>query len=37
MQQLKSLIDNWVVLAQGLSGSIGALAFPTRLYMYKGA
>ena len=27
MQQLKSLIDNWVGLAQSLIGSIGALAF----------
>lgn len=27
MQQLKQLIDNWVLLAQGLIGSVGALAF----------
>jgi hypothetical protein len=25
--QLKSLVDNWILLAQGLIGSIGALAF----------
>jgi hypothetical protein len=24
--QLKSLVDNWILLAQGLIGSIGALA-----------
>jgi hypothetical protein len=34
MQQLKSLIDNWVVLAQGLIGSIGALAFLVA-FLYK--
>ena len=27
MSQLKALIDNWVVLAQGLIGSVGCLAF----------
>lgn len=27
MNQLKQLIDNWVLLAQGLIGSVGALAF----------
>ncbi len=27
MEQLKQLIDNWIVLAQGLIGSVGALAF----------
>jgi hypothetical protein len=26
MDQLKTLLDNWVLLAQGLVGSIGALA-----------
>jgi hypothetical protein len=34
MQQLKSLIDNWVLLAQGLIGSIGALAFLVA-FMFK--
>jgi len=34
VQQLKSLIDNWVLLAQGLIGSIGALAFLVA-FMYK--
>ena len=27
MDQLQSLINNWILLAQGLIGSIGALAF----------
>ncbi len=27
MEQLKQLVDNWIVLAQGLIGSVGALAF----------
>jgi len=27
MSELKSLVDNWILLAQGLIGSIGALAF----------
>jgi len=31
---LKSLIDNWILLAQGLIGSIGALAFLVA-FMYK--
>jgi hypothetical protein len=26
MSQLKGLVDNWILLAQGLIGSIGALA-----------
>jgi hypothetical protein len=26
VDQLKALIDNWVLLAQGVIGSIGALA-----------
>jgi hypothetical protein len=26
MDQLKLLLDNWVLLAQGLVGSLGALA-----------
>jgi hypothetical protein len=26
MTELKSLVDNWILLAQGLLGSIGALA-----------
>ncbi|HKB47281.1 MAG TPA: hypothetical protein VKC57_06270 [Ktedonobacterales bacterium] len=34
MPQLKSLIDNWVLLAQGLIGSIGALAFLVA-FLYK--
>ena len=34
MDQLKALIDNWVALAQGLIGSIGALAFLIA-FMYK--
>jgi hypothetical protein len=32
--QLKSLVDNWILLAQGLIGSIGALAFLIA-FMYK--
>ena len=27
MDQLQSLVNNWILLAQGLIGSIGALAF----------
>ncbi|MBJ7609237.1 MAG: hypothetical protein JF887_07365 [Candidatus Dormibacteraeota bacterium] len=34
MTQLKSLVDNWILLAQGLIGSIGALAFLIA-FMYK--
>ena len=34
MSQLKSLVDNWILLAQGLIGSIGALAFLIA-FMYK--
>jgi hypothetical protein len=26
MSELKGLVDNWILLAQGLIGSIGALA-----------
>jgi hypothetical protein len=32
--QLKSLVDNWILLAQGLIGSIGALAFLVA-FLYK--
>src|ERR1700737_3358667 len=34
VDQLKSLIDNWILIAQGLIGSIGALAFLIA-FMYK--
>ncbi len=34
MAQLKGLVDNWILLAQGLIGSIGALAFLIA-FMYK--
>lgn len=34
MASLKQLVDNWIVLAQGLIGSIGALAFLVA-FMYK--
>lgn len=34
MEQLKQLIDNWILVAQGLIGSIGALAFLVA-FMYK--
>jgi hypothetical protein len=34
MSQLKGLVDNWILLAQGLIGSIGALAFLVA-FMYK--
>ena len=34
MAELKSLVDNWILLAQGLIGSIGALAFLIA-FMYK--
>jgi hypothetical protein len=34
MDQLKQLIDNWILIAQGLIGSIGALAFLVA-FMYK--
>ena len=27
MTQLKALIDNWILIAQGLLASVGALAF----------
>jgi hypothetical protein len=32
--ELKSLVDNWILLAQGLLGSVGALAFLIA-FMYK--
>lgn len=34
MQALKQLIDNWILLAQGIIGSVGALAFLVA-FMYK--
>jgi len=34
MDELKSLVDHWVLLAQGLIGSIGALAFLVA-FLYK--
>ena len=34
MEQLKQLVDNWIVIAQGLIGSLGALAF-LAAFMYK--
>jgi len=34
VEQLKQLIDNWILIAQGLIGSIGALAFLVA-FMYK--
>jgi len=34
MEPLKGLIDNWILLAQALIGSIGALAF-LLAFMYK--
>lgn len=34
MAELKALVDNWILLAQGLIGSIGALAFLIA-FMYK--
>ena len=34
MAELKGLVDNWILLAQGLLGSIGALAFLVA-FMYK--
>ena len=34
MESLKLLIDNWILVAQGLIGSIGALAFLVA-FMYK--
>jgi hypothetical protein len=34
MVQLRSLIDNWILIAQGLIGSVGALAFLVA-FMYK--
>ncbi|TMB92011.1 MAG: hypothetical protein E6J45_03890 [Chloroflexi bacterium] len=34
VDQLRSLIDNWILIAQGLIGSIGALAFLVA-FMYK--
>ena len=34
MAQLQALINNWILLAQGLIGSIGALAFLVA-FMYK--
>jgi hypothetical protein len=32
--ELKGLVDNWILLAQGLLGSVGALAFLIA-FMYK--
>ena len=34
MSELKGLVDNWILLAQGLIGSIRALAFLIA-FMYK--
>jgi len=34
VQALKQLIDNWILLAQGIIGSVGALAFLVA-FMYK--
>ena len=34
MDQLKALLDNWILLAQGLIGSLGCLAFLIA-FMYK--
>jgi hypothetical protein len=34
MPELRALIDNWIVIAQALIGSIGALAFLIA-FMYK--
>lgn len=34
MAALKQLVDNWIVLAQGMIGSIGALAFLVA-FMFK--
>jgi hypothetical protein len=34
VESLKQLIDNWILVAQGLIGSIGALAFLVA-FMYK--
>jgi hypothetical protein len=34
MEALKQLIDNWILVAQGLIGSVGALAFLVA-FMYK--
>ncbi|MHB8717972.1 MAG: hypothetical protein ACYDAC_03645 [Candidatus Dormibacteria bacterium] len=34
MAELKGVVDNWILLAQGLLGSIGALAFLVA-FMYK--
>lgn len=34
MDSLKQLIDNWILVAQGLIGSVGALAFLVA-FMYK--
>jgi hypothetical protein len=34
MEGLKQLVDNWILIAQGLIGSIGALAFLVA-FMYK--
>jgi hypothetical protein len=34
VDQLRSLIDNWILIAQGLIGSLGALAFLVA-FMYK--
>jgi hypothetical protein len=34
VDQLKALIDNWILIAQGLLASVGALAFLIA-FMYK--
>jgi hypothetical protein len=34
MDQLKSLIDNWILIAQGIIASVGTLAFLVA-FMYK--
>ncbi|MBV8302251.1 MAG: hypothetical protein JOY68_10060 [Candidatus Dormibacteraeota bacterium] len=34
MAQLQSLLNNWILIAQGLIGSVGALAFLIA-FMYK--
>jgi hypothetical protein len=34
VDQLKSLVDNWILIAQGIIGSVGTLAFLIA-FMYK--
>jgi hypothetical protein len=37
VDQLQSLMNNWILLAQGLIGSIGALALANVSFLHRNA